>query len=200
MSWIESISKNIGDRLSEKAEYSKEKKEILVYMIMRLITNIIFLLSLLCLSYIFDTILTTFISLLAFLLLRRCFGGWHVQNSYLCLAISIIVPLITGFLATKIYLGNMSLLSIYVATYVIVLRVGVVDNKNKILKESRKEKFKEQGMITIFIILIINMLLQSFGYIIISNAILLGLLLNSISLLLGKNKQRKEAACKDSDL
>lgn len=194
MNWIDRLSNNIGKKLSKQSGYDHEKEEILIYMVTRLFQNAIWLIILFFISSYLDILLPVFVSWISFVLLRRCFGGVHVDSSILCLLISIVMILLTGFLATLLDISLYNLMYLYVFNYVVVIRVGVVDNKNKVLKKSRKEKFMKQGMITMCVIFLANMLLQATGFIEISNAIILGILLNSISLLLSKVKVKRECA------
>lgn len=194
MNWIERISNSIGKKLSKQSGYDHEKEAIVIYMVTRLIHNAIWLIVLFVISSFLNISLAVFVAWLSFVLLRRCFGGVHVDNGILCLLISIAMILLTGYLATIFDISLYNLIYLYVFNYIVVIRVGVVDNKNKILKKSRKEKFMEQGMITLCVILFLNMVLQVYGHIEISNAIALGTLLNSISLLLSKVKAKRECA------
>ncbi|MCG8483023.1 MAG: accessory gene regulator B family protein [Clostridia bacterium] len=183
---IKSISAAAGRALAKNAEYTEDKEEILVYMLTRLIANSIFLTLLFAFSTFLEITLTTFVVLVTFLPIRRTFGGWHVQNIYLCLSVSVAVLLAIGYIATLIEFNMIGLGIVYILAYGIALRIGVVDNKNKRLKESRKEKFKKQGLISLTIIVVINVLVLLYGNVFVSNAMVLGTILGFFNLLIAE--------------
>lgn len=180
---MEKVSAMTGKALAKQANYSEEKEQILVYMLNRIFTNVLFLFLLLIFTHLLDVKLTAFIFVTTFLPIRRTFGGWHVSNSYLCLVISIVFPLIVGYLATLIKFNLISIIGIYIIAFIIAMKKGVVDNKNKRLKDFRKAKFKRQGLISLLIIGIIHMIVFIKGICLISNAMTLGIIIGFTNLL-----------------
>lgn len=183
---IKSFSVAAGKVLAKNADYAEDKEEILVYMVTRLVANIICLTILFIFASVLDIRLTALVMLITFLPIRRTFGGWHVENIYLCIMISIVVPLAAGYLATKTAFNAVFLTVVYSLAYGIALRVGVVDNKNKRLKESRKAKFKKQGLISLTIIALINGWAMLDGHIQVSNAMIFAVAIGFLNLLFAK--------------
>ena len=74
----------------------------------------------------------------------------------------------------------------YIVGYLIVYMVGVIDNKNKRYNVKRKVRYQKYGFVLLTGLLIINVIIYMSSYMVLSNALIVGILLEISNLVLGK--------------
>lgn len=171
---IQDIAEKIG-KFSAQYSENENTEVIITYLSKRFIINLIWLSFLFALSSYLKLRKEIIIFLLVLIPLRRCFGGFHVNSEWLCLVISIIMPLFLVKISTIIHLNIYYILFIYIFAYISILFKGVIDNPKKRLKTEQKNKFRQQGIVTLIIITIVHLFFIK--NIIISNVIGIAVLL-----------------------
>ncbi|MBB6214937.1 accessory gene regulator protein AgrB [Anaerosolibacter carboniphilus] len=111
-----------------------------------------------------------------YMLLRRCFGGFHFQNKNLCFAVTVGFTVLFSFLSAKIQLDTINIILIYVFAFATIKTQGVVANPKRPIKPSLEAKLLRHGKVTILLIMIIQIVLYRYGRIDVSNAILFGII------------------------
>ena len=183
---IHNTAEKLGGGLAEHVNYNKDKEEVLTYMFERMLNNIIFLSLLLIFSLVMGVWKQALLFTAIFLPLRSKWGGWHVKSDYLCLAISVVIPIIVAFITKIIDVNYIFIILIYVFAYITAIKIGVVDNPNKRLKLERKAKFKKQGLIILTIITIVHIAIFMAGYAEINDIISITVFLAFFNLWFGK--------------
>lgn len=165
------IAKIISKKLSKysNVECSEEK---ITYGLTKVLSFLLWTILLFIFSKPLNVTKETFTVFIIYLLLRRNFGGAHAKTYAMCLLLSTLIPVVLGIISTKITLSIPFIAVIYIFSYATAFIKGVVDNPKKRLTQNEKSKFKKDGLITLTIILIINIL--CIKYIIISNCIVSG--------------------------
>lgn len=190
---IHNIAVKIGKHMALVSESDKEKEQVLIYSVEILLNYLVLIICLSVISIFLDILipgLNAFLSLvmytITFVCIRKYFGGYHTDSNIACLLISIAIPIVA--LAMRYYVNfNISLLLlVYIACYIIAIKVGTVDNKNKRLSQEEKNHFKNNGLKVMTIIIIINIIIYSMGFQEISDIMTLALIFGFGNLLFGK--------------
>lgn len=186
MSILHQVALKSGCRMAEIANSSKDEEEILVYAIERFLNNIIPIVMLIIISSALNMCIPVLVILVSFIPIRSKFGGSHVEKDWMCLILSILIPIIAGLIVGKVDLNIIPILIVYITSYIIAFKVGVVDNPNKRLEKDIKKKFKKHGLVVLTFIFLANTIVFYFGYQVISDAILMGVIIGFGNLLFGK--------------
>lgn len=99
---------------------------------------LLFLIITLPVIIIFKLYLETLTFLVFFIFLRRYNGGFHFDNKYFCLISSVIISIIFPHLSVQLQFNFFHYLSIIICIIFFTYFLGVVDHKNKILSEKKK--------------------------------------------------------------
>lgn len=118
------------------------------------------------------------IFLITFFLLRTSWGGMHFENEKICFLASIIITL----LSLKIKLPHYMLIQI--VSSIFLMKIGVVDNRNRVLEREMKLKFKKRGILVLYLLFLTNLLLRE-------EIISIAILLITLSCLTGKFKNKE---------
>lgn len=190
---IHSMALYIGGYISTASNSDKDTTEVVIYALEVLISYFTLLIYLAIGSYIIQSFipidnphLSIVVFLVCFVSLRKYFGGYHADNSFVCMSISIIVPLICLILSGIINFSLVSLLLLYLLANLIGIKVGTIDNPNRRLREDQKIRFKRKGLIAIKVLFLINIVLHYFNFLEASNMMALATICGSVNLFFKK--------------
>lgn len=186
MSKIHNSAVIIGNYLANTVNKSSDEKEVLIYGVERLLNNILWLGTLATISGTLGVFKVTMIITLVYIINRTFFGGSHVEKDWICILLSIIIPLIGSLIVTNISINILGISVIYLIAYMTAVFKGVVDNPNKRLPKEEKDKRKRIGLLALTLIFLLNLLTYNSGNINISEAMSLGVLLEYVNLYFGK--------------
>lgn len=163
-----------------------KQSQIVLYMLKLIIKNSFMWIVVFVMSNLLGTWWTTLVFMLSFMAIRFSFGGWHSKNEYVCFLISVSLSIFFGGIP-KIFNANVIILGMaYIFSLVVAIKVGVVDNPTKRLKEEKKTRFKKRGLFILFVVFCVNVLALILGFLEISNSILLGVLVGFTNLLFAR--------------
>ncbi len=186
MSVIHKVADSLAEQIYQAAP-DKTNKEIVQYFFIRIFTQAVFFLFLIPLALLLHIdIAVTVIVLVSYMVLRRCWGGAHLENDIACLALSIITVLLAAWLATLIEVTITAILMFYMVSFLIVKWTDVVDSPAKRIVKLRS-KFRRQGLITLTILFALNTVLFFMPKAsVFCTAVLLGAGMEMVSLIIGK--------------
>ncbi len=182
------FDKAAGDIATKIVEASPDTdKEIVQYFFIRVFNQVVFYSIVLVLTFLlqykFSVLFTAWIS---YYLMRRCWGGSHLESEIACLITTIICTLFATWLAMTIRINIFVIVLFYVATFFIVNWTDVVDSPAKRIVKLRA-KFRKQGYITLTLLFLVNTIIYFIPEMgLYSNAVVIGVSLEVISLLIGK--------------
>ena len=190
MNMRDKISMYFGNFIADQTNSDKEKRERIIYGLWNFLT-IIMLLTILGLIKIitmtlFSADIPIFTVYLSFSVLRVYLGGFHLTNTNVCLIVTTILILICSLISYYIRLDLYMMVMMYIVGYLIVYMVGVIDNKNKRYNVKRKVRYQKYGFVLLTGLLIINVIIYMSSYMVLSNALIVGILLEISNLVLGK--------------
>lgn len=187
MSIIESAAEKLAKQIKKVSPNTNV--EIVRYYYIRVINNLIFYLFCIILLTLFNLKLSSFfIILISYTLLRRCFGGAHMESDIGCLILSIITMTGATWLVNHIKASIPLIIGIYIFTFLIIRWTGLIDSpKKRIIK--LRDTFIKQGYFTIVFLAIISFILYYIDQSrIMSSGVIIGVLMETISLIIGKLK------------
>lgn len=185
---IHNIAEKLGSSLAKKTNKTKDEKEILIYSLERLLINTTLITVIAIISNALNILSLSLIVILTFLPIRFRFGGGHFNKEWLCWLVSVTIAIGGAYLTNYINFTFSFLIIIYVCSYIIALKIGVVDNENKRLEEEIKKKFKKEGLIVLAIIFIINIIAYQSHLQEINDAILIAVIVGFGNLFFGLKK------------
>ncbi len=152
---INKISKNVAVFFIKKNLIQEDEIDIYIYGLQLIISSILGISIILFFGIISEHLTDSLIFLFCFIILRQYSGGYHA-NSYLkCNLYFITIFILTEAVVLYTQLDYIDALTVGLVciSFVIILRIAPIDNKNKKLSNSQKIKNKKITLI-IFIILI----------------------------------------------
>lgn len=176
-----------GRRLGSIAGINETEIEKLIYALKRLYKFIVYIVATLVISSILNITTSVLYVFMTIFLLRIQFGGKHVENYWICLMVSVVIPMSLGVLSYYINFSLQTLLVIYIFAYMIAIFIGTVDNEKKRLTKERKHKHKVRGMITLTIIMLINFMMCIQNQSLIVNSIGLGVIASFSNVIIVKD-------------
>jgi accessory gene regulator B len=194
MNMREKIANDIGKYISSQLNYPEEKVKVIVYGLWNILTLILLLGDLLLIKVFIVVLLKIdipiFTTYLGFSVLRVYLGGFHLNNTSACFISTLVLTLICSLIAY--YIGiNLNMLSImYIVGYIVIFMIGVIDNKNKRYNEKRKVRYKKYSLMLLTGLLIINIVIYQLGFKVISNALVIGMLMEISNLVIGRCVQK----------
>jgi accessory gene regulator protein AgrB len=180
---IDKIATWIGKILSDYTGLNEVKQIELIYFLKRIIKNLIFYIITFNIAILLNIFNPVLILLLSYHCVRLRFGGIHLKNQTLCLIISIIAPLGLGYIASNYKFNLLFMVILYAVMILYANYIDVIDNINRPLTVDKKLKFKKQGLITMTILFVLNIIIYILDFVLISNSILMGVLLGVILLI-----------------
>lgn len=137
-----------------------------------------------------EVTLLSIISYIGFYIMRINFGGYHLSNAKVCFAVTIIIPLICGYIASLYTAPILLIILVNILLIVTILKHGIIEHPNKRLPEKMKKRLIKRGHITIIVFLIIQFLCFNYSHVLTSMT--LTAIITIIDLNLGKVYNFKE--------
>ncbi len=186
---INHIAKIISKKLVFKNIIDFDDYEIYVYGLELLISNILEILGLIVIAYIFNCILEMIIFIVFFSLLRVNSGGYHAKTCFSCFILISYMSLssITAIKNIKFFNNNMVFLflSILISGFLII-KYAPVDNPNRTFTEKEKKIYRKRSLIALFteILVIILSILVNRDMLPYCNVAVSSMLLQALSLMI----------------
>jgi len=189
---IHRLAIGLGSYICTFENIDSDTTEVVIYALEIIFTKIILFLNLLILGLIINLLipntnapLLVFIYIFTLLLIRKYFGGYHARKSHICMALSTVLPIICFFIGYLVDFNLLTLIPIYIVSYIIGVTVGTVDNENKRLSKDEKKHFQYKGLFLLKFIFILNIILYLLGHKEISDILILAVISGFINLFLG---------------
>ena len=152
------ISERIADFILSENEEQKDNREVLIYGIEILISDVVNLLVVLLTGLLFGHVLCSLVFFISFAALREKTGGYHADTHLKCnmvLAINtVLVMLVITWLTDKDYMQYI-VVAAAVFSGIVIGIFSPRDNVNKRLDAESKRKFKIQSLIIWFAMCIV---------------------------------------------
>lgn len=151
------IIKFIKNILYKEEKIDKEKEEVILYSVNKIIGEISKLIIIIIISYIFH-ILTEFFIVLSITLMYKTFvGGAHAKTDIECLMFSIIYYIVPAILAKYIVISNIyvyiAMFLVFIESLYIIFKIAPADTEEvPILCSETRKKMKIKAFIGLFII------------------------------------------------
>lgn len=177
------ISNFLADKLYKRTGCNKQMVTYALWNIFSMIMLLsIFYIAKRAITNLFNITIPIFILYGAFYLLRIFLGGFHLQNTNLCIVLTIIIIIITSVISYYLAINLLILLLAYATYFIIVYTIGVIDNDKKRFSQQRKLRYRKIGLILLVVLLSINLFFYFIDWNQISNAIVMGVTLECINL------------------
>ncbi|WP_341876426.1 accessory gene regulator B family protein [Defluviitalea saccharophila] len=188
---------SIIDHTAEKLAYQIKKaspntdEQIVKYYYTRVLNHLIFYLMCIPLIILLNLKVSSFIIILiSYTLLRRCFGGSHLESDIGCLILSLVTMLGGTWVSNYIKPSIALIIAIYMLTLAVIQWTGLVDSPKKRIVKLRAA-FIRQGYFTIACLGMITFILYSFDKTrAMTNPVLVGIVIELVSLVIGKIRYR----------
>lgn len=139
------LSQSIADFLLLKETIKTEEKEIYIYGIQLIISSIINFLLCIITSFLLGELLNGLIFFVAFSSLRKFTGGFHSRSFLICnivFTMIVAIALICNMLIGAIFTGIPMIVLVIILTMLCLILFSPVYNKNKILTNIERKKFR----------------------------------------------------------
>lgn len=188
---------DLGERISDtfiaNDKLSEEKKDIFIYGINRLFSNLIMLTSCLILGILIGEVGRILLFLIFFIPIRKYGGGFHLSSPLACYIASNITVLAGVFTARAI---NENLFGTELSTLFLILSIIViflltpVESPNKMLTVNEKRVYKNKALKILAVYLGIYVVSAFFEAYMMNSIIAMALFAEGILLIMGKVKFR----------
>lgn len=190
---IHNVAAYIGGYICKANNSDEDTTEVVIYSVEVLMTYITFIINLIIVTYITDVflplhspILKLGIFIMCFIFIRKYFGGFHASSSFMCMIISIAIPIICLILSHVINFNIYLVIGIYVLSYIIGSRLGTIDNPIKRLSQAQKDRFKRMGLISIELLFLLNIILYYLKFYEASDMMVLAVICGFVNLFFGR--------------
>ena len=157
------ISEKIAEFIIGENEEQKDNREVLIYGIEILISDVVNLFVVLLTGLLFGHILCSLVFFISFAVLREKTGGYHADTHLKCnmvLAINtVLVMLVITWLTDKDYMKYI-VVAAAVSSGIVIGIFSPRDNVNKRLDAESKRKFKIQSLIIWFAMCIVMAIVE----------------------------------------
>ncbi len=198
MSLIDKFADVLTDEAVKAKNATSEEAEEIRYVTVRFLRMAIFVIALVVLSGVaalfLDVtwkvyLLSIGVVLFSFSLMRRCWGGSHVESDVWCIILSTAVMLFVPATSFFIRIGFWTVLIFYLLSFLTLSLTGAADSRHRPYSERKKAMFKRQGYITLGILFVLNMWTSTIkGEQWICSAVFLGVLLSVVDIAIVKIK------------
>lgn len=186
---VKQLSGHITTILVRENIIKDEDSEIYLYGIKHILINLITFIIVGILAIVFQTLTATIFFFFGFMPIRMIAGGFHANTPMRCNVLSLVIYSINMYLIylVQAYVSGLEFLVTGIVIIAIIIIVGPVDHKNRVLDRKEYERAKKQSRIVCLMILGLCLILYSLeaNKIFIIGA-LMGSLTASISLIIGK--------------
>ena len=152
------ISEKIADFIISENEDQKDNREVLIYGIEILISDVVNLFVVLLTGLLFGHILCSLVFFISFAVLREKTGGYHADTHLKCNMVLAINTMLVMFIITWLKDKDYMQYIVVAATVFSGIVIGIFsprDNVNKRLDAESKRKFKIQSLIIWFAMCIV---------------------------------------------
>lgn len=151
------IIKFIKNTLYKEEKIDKEKKEVILYSVNKIIGEILKLIIIIIISYIFHILTEFFIVLMITLMYKTFVGGAHAKTDLECLIFSIIYYIAPALLAKYIVISNIyvyiAIFLIFMKSVYIISKIAPADTEEvPILCSETRKKMKIKAFIVLIFI------------------------------------------------
>lgn len=157
------LSRKIVNDLTQSDIVKAEDAEIYIYGINQILMYAINISSALIIGLIFGKFFEAAVFIAAYCSLRSFAGGYHAKTPLKCYFFSIIMLIIVLVGIKYLYLTEWVYYAVLAMTFVIVLVLSPVEDKNKPLDDLEHKVYKKRGVIIAAIELLISGLLKLAG-------------------------------------
>lgn len=163
MELLTRLSRKIVNNLTQSDIVKAEDAEIYIYGINQILMYAINISSALIIGLIFGKFFEVAVFIAAYCSLRSFAGGYHAKTPLKCYFFSIIMLIIVLVGIKYLYLTEWVYYAVLAMTFVIVLVLSPVEDKNKPLDDLEHKVYKKRGVIIAAIELLISGLLKLAG-------------------------------------
>lgn len=163
MEFFAKLSRRIGDNLVRSDVVKAEDAEIYIYGINQILVSVVNVLSALIIGLIFGVFLEIAVFMAAYIPLRSFAGGFHAKTPLRCYIFSVIMLIVVSIglkylsIAAWVYYADLAV------SFVIVLVLSPVEDRNKPLDELEYKVYKKRAAIIAVVELVISGLLKLTG-------------------------------------
>ena len=186
--------RDISNRLARllfRRDRNEEKIKLYEFSIYVLFSSIIHIGSIFVIGLFFNMIYESLILYFSFITIRKFAGGYHAKTPVICYLVSITIIITSLLLLKSLTKHNLTdqlyylFISFALLALIILVVISPLDNKNKTLNSKEKKVYKLISIIISTILFLISLSIFNLNeqY---SIAILIGIILNGITLLIGK--------------
>lgn len=140
-----------------------EDAEIYIYGINQILVSVVNVLSALIIGLIFDVFCEIAVFMVAYIPLRSFAGGFHAKTPLRCYIFSIIMLIVVSTGIKYPFLTEWVYCAVLVASFVIVLILSPIEDKNKPLDELENKVYKKRTIIIAAIELAFSILFKLIG-------------------------------------
>lgn len=116
----------------------------------------IFLIVTLFLSLYLNIFLEVLFFIILYIPLRRYVGGFHFNNSKICIFFSIVISIVACYISKQINFSINTIVISYICLTILIIKYVPVDHKNKRLSSREKYYYKKKALIVNLLYFIIT--------------------------------------------
>jgi accessory gene regulator B len=180
------MAERISDILISNEIITAENRDIYIYGLQQGMLMVINIATILVIGIAFNMVLESTIFLLTFIPLRSNAGGYHAKNQARCYLYSIVMITVTLICIKVVPWTGVICFSLTVVTGAIIFFFAPVEDANKPLDQMEKAVYKKRTRKTLSLFVLLILLFCYFYQIVISLCIIMGLVVLSIMLVLGR--------------
>ena len=185
---LSNFSRKYTDTLIKNKQIDESERAIYEYGCYILLSTILFFFVTIVSGFILQTIWSSIIFLISFMLVRRYAGGYHAKTEKRCQINSFILIIFCNVLIklSMHFKLQLLLMSISFISVVSILALAPLDSKEKPLSNIEKKHYQKITYIILVILIAISIVTCNFGINLICVPICCALLLEGFLIILGK--------------
>lgn len=173
---------------------NKTEVELYSYGFRQMFMILLSIITIIVVGFLFKNVKGSILFSLFFIPIRCYAGGFHCENYFKCYLFSVILTIIVLMaVENQFYLSNMKLIALI--SYIVVFLFAPIEDKNRILSENEKKKYKSMAYKILGLYLIINIVTFIGNINIINLYIILAVFVQALMMLLAKITSLCEKSC-----
>jgi accessory gene regulator B len=188
---LEKVSEKFAKELINAGVISDSDTDIHIYGCFQFVMLILNVLTTLIISIVMQMIIPCIVLNAAYIPIRLAAGGNHTDSSFKCYVNSTIMITILLVIIRWIPISTSAILLMLVLSFVIIFIFAPVESKSNQFDADEKRVYRKRSIAVLLIEVILSLILLMINYNDISSTISLGLISESIMLLLGIIKVKK---------
>ncbi len=160
MEFLAKLSRRIGDNLVRSDVVKAEDVEIYIYGINQILVSVVNVLSALIIGLIFGVFFEIAVFMAAYIPLRSFAGGFHAKTPLRCYIFSILMLIVVSIGFKYLSLAAWVYYAVLAVSFVVVLALSPVEDRNKPLDELEYKVYKKRAAIIAAVELVISGLLK----------------------------------------